>query len=150
MLDRLSSPGQEWHASIQFCYWLQYHLHKQLLQASQYAGHKHVALKGDLPIGALLCPRLVYSCARRGHPRCPETAPFNYSPALSVTPAAGVDKCSVDTWLSPKLFRMDVSTGAATAVFVASTVRSALSLVPRHKQHTLHPFSCCRRPSRLL
>ena len=51
MLDRLSSPSQEWHSSIQFSYWLQYHLHKQLLAASGYAAQRHVALKGDLPIG---------------------------------------------------------------------------------------------------
>ena len=51
MLDRIASPTQEWHASIQFTYWLQWHLHRQLLQASQYAAGRHVALKGDLPIG---------------------------------------------------------------------------------------------------
>ena len=52
MLDRLTSPSLEWYPSIQFTYWLQYHLHRQLLQASQYAASRHVALKGDLPIGA--------------------------------------------------------------------------------------------------
>ncbi|KAI3431637.1 hypothetical protein D9Q98_004684 [Chlorella vulgaris] len=79
MLDRLSSPSQEFFPSIQFTYWVQYHLHRQLLQASKYAASRHVALKGDLPIG--------------------------------------VDKCSVDTWLWPKLFRMDVSTGAPPDYF---------------------------------
>ena len=53
MLDRLSSPSQEWHSSIQFSYWLQYHLHKQLSAASRYAAERHVALKGDLPIGVV-------------------------------------------------------------------------------------------------
>lgn len=51
MLDRLSSPSQEFFPSIQFTYWVQYHLHRQLLQASKYAASRHVALKGDLPIG---------------------------------------------------------------------------------------------------
>lgn len=51
MLDRLSSPAQEWYPSIQFIYYMQYHLHRQLLQASQYAASRNVALKGDLPIG---------------------------------------------------------------------------------------------------
>ena len=141
MLDRLSSPGQEWHASIQFCYWLQYHLHKQLQQASQYAGHKHVALKGDLPIGALrchfdLCQTEMYS-----------PYPSIHSPAVAA--AAGVDKCSVDTWLSPNLFRMDVSTGAATAVCIAFAAQPALPVGPAANTHSLVP-SCCRRPSRLL
>lgn len=79
VLDRLSSPSQEWHTSMRFLWWLQYHLHRQLLQASRYAASRHVALKGDLPIG--------------------------------------VDKCSVDTWLGPKLFRMNVSTGAPPDYF---------------------------------
>lgn len=51
MLDRLASPSQEWHPSIRFTYWLQYHLHRQLARASQFAASRHVALKGDLPIG---------------------------------------------------------------------------------------------------
>jgi 4-alpha-glucanotransferase len=79
VLDRLSSPSQEWHRSLQFTYWLQWHLHRQLLQASQHAASRHVSLKGDLPIG--------------------------------------VDKCSVDTWMDPKLFRMNVSTGAPPDYF---------------------------------
>lgn len=33
VLDRLSAPSQEWHRSLQFTYWLQWHLHRQLLQA---------------------------------------------------------------------------------------------------------------------
>lgn len=52
MLDRLSSPSHEWHASVRFIWWLQYQLHRQLLQASRHAASRHVALKGDLPIGA--------------------------------------------------------------------------------------------------
>lgn len=54
LIDRLASPDQEWHATIQFAQWLQYHLHCQLLRVSQYAQDKGVALKGDLPIGGAL------------------------------------------------------------------------------------------------
>ncbi|PSC73748.1 4-alpha-glucanotransferase DPE2 [Micractinium conductrix] len=79
MLDRLSAPDHEWHASLQFCYWLQWQLHRQLAAASRYAASRNVALKGDLPIG--------------------------------------VDKRSVDTWMYPTLFRMDVGTGAPPDYF---------------------------------
>ena len=79
MLTRLSSPSQEWHATIQFQYYLQFHLHRQLAAASAAAAASHVALKGDLPIG--------------------------------------VDKRSVDTWLAPKCFRMNTSTGAPPDYF---------------------------------
>ena len=51
-LDRLTDPGQEWHRSLRFTYWLQWQLHRQLAAASEYAASRHVALKGDLPIGA--------------------------------------------------------------------------------------------------
>jgi 4-alpha-glucanotransferase len=57
VLDRILSPKQEYHPSIQFVYYLQYHLHCQLLEVSVYAAEHRVALKGDLPIGAFcLCP----------------------------------------------------------------------------------------------
>jgi hypothetical protein len=51
LIDRLADPEREWHATIQFTQWLQYHLHCQLLRVSQHAQEKRVALKGDLPIG---------------------------------------------------------------------------------------------------
>ena len=79
MFDRLSSADQEWHATIQFYYYIQFHLHRQLAAASAAAAACRVALKGDLPIG--------------------------------------VDKRSVDTWLAPKLFHMDTSTGAPPDYF---------------------------------
>lgn len=50
-LDRLADPSREWHPTIQFRYFLQFHLHKQLSAASRAASAAHVALKGDLPIG---------------------------------------------------------------------------------------------------
>lgn len=79
MLNRLSSEDQEYHRTFQFHCYVQYHLHKQLSDASAAAAACHVALKGDLPIG--------------------------------------VDKRSVDTWLSPKLFHMNTSTGAPPDYF---------------------------------
>lgn len=52
-VERITSPTQEYHATIQFTYWLQWHLHKQLLEVSMYAAERCVVLKGDLPIGTL-------------------------------------------------------------------------------------------------
>lgn len=51
MLARLSRPGSDFYPTIQFTYYLQYHLHLQLHRASTYAASKAVVLKGDLPIG---------------------------------------------------------------------------------------------------
>jgi 4-alpha-glucanotransferase len=50
-LDRITSPDRDFHASIQFVYYVQYQLHRQLLTVSQYAAEHQVVLKGDLPIG---------------------------------------------------------------------------------------------------
>lgn len=55
-LDRISGPERDFHASIQFVYYVQYHLHLQLLDASQYAASHRVVLKGDLPIGVPTSP----------------------------------------------------------------------------------------------
>jgi 4-alpha-glucanotransferase len=51
MLERLSAPDQPQHQSICFTYWLQWHLSKQLMSASEFARQHQIALKGDLPIG---------------------------------------------------------------------------------------------------
>ncbi|KAI8466522.1 MAG: cytosolic 4-alpha-glucanotransferase [Monoraphidium minutum] len=51
LLERLTGPGQEWHPSVRCCYWVQWHLHRQLREVSEYAASRRVALKGDLPIG---------------------------------------------------------------------------------------------------
>ena len=51
VLERLSRPGCEHYATLRFTYWLQWHLHRQLRDASAYAAEHRVALKGDLPIG---------------------------------------------------------------------------------------------------
>ncbi|GBF89315.1 4-alpha-glucanotransferase [Raphidocelis subcapitata] len=51
LLQRITGPGQEWHPRIRCCYWVQWHLHRQLKEVSEYAASRRVALKGDLPIG---------------------------------------------------------------------------------------------------
>ena len=56
MLDRLSRPGCEHYGTLRFMYWLQWHLHRQLRDASVYAAAHRVALKGDLPIGSAAPP----------------------------------------------------------------------------------------------
>lgn len=79
VLNRISGESTEWHQTIKFHCYLQFHLHRQLKSASLTAAGLKVALKGDLPIG--------------------------------------VDKRSVDTWLTPHLFRMNKSTGAPPDYF---------------------------------
>ncbi|GMH36293.1 hypothetical protein BSKO_04161 [Bryopsis sp. KO-2023] len=79
-IEWILDPCHDFHeTSVLFEYYLQFHLHKQLVEVRKYAESKGVALKGDLPIG--------------------------------------VDKCSVDTWMAPSLFRMDKSTGAPPDYF---------------------------------
>lgn len=48
---RLADPAQPFHSRLCFTYWLQWHLHLQLLDAAEHARSRHVVLKGDLPIG---------------------------------------------------------------------------------------------------
>ncbi|KAL3841131.1 hypothetical protein ACJIZ3_025722 [Penstemon smallii] len=50
-LDKLISKDSVHYDIIRFHYYLQFHLHKQLSEASEYARKKGVVLKGDLPIG---------------------------------------------------------------------------------------------------
>eukprot|EP01124_Arcella_intermedia_P024260 TRINITY_DN4040_c0_g1_i1.p1 TRINITY_DN4040_c0_g1~~TRINITY_DN4040_c0_g1_i1.p1 ORF type:complete len:531 (-),score=139.25 TRINITY_DN4040_c0_g1_i1:21-1613(-) len=57
----------------EYYYYVQYHLHSQLMEASEYAAFNHVGLMVDLPIGV--------------HPS------------------------SVDCWLNPNYFNMDMSAG---------------------------------------
>lgn len=51
VLARLCRPDQAHYGSLQFTYYLQYQLHRQLLAVANYAAKHGVALKGDLPIG---------------------------------------------------------------------------------------------------
>jgi 4-alpha-glucanotransferase len=50
-VKQLSSLGSKYYEKVTFYYFLQFHLAKQLREATQYAQSKHVAIKGDLPIG---------------------------------------------------------------------------------------------------
>ena len=54
-IRRITSPSQSYHREILFLYWLQWHLHEQLLEAAIYARARRVVLKGDLPIGVAKC-----------------------------------------------------------------------------------------------
>lgn len=49
--ERLTAPDQPFYRDVCYTYWLQWHLHKQLLEAADFARKKRVVLKGDLPIG---------------------------------------------------------------------------------------------------
>ncbi|EFJ42152.1 cytosolic 4-alpha-glucanotransferase [Volvox carteri f. nagariensis] len=51
VVERLTRPGGEFYGRILMTYYVQYHLHRQLLRASEYAASRRVVLKGDLPIG---------------------------------------------------------------------------------------------------
>lgn len=126
-LDRITSPDRDFHASIQFVYYVQYQLHRQLLTVSKYAAEHQVVLKGDLPIGELraaVLSRVRLPDCRPHHPICSAACasaskPSNLVP-LGYTRsccAAGVDKRSVDTWLHPTQFRMNVGTGAPPDMF---------------------------------
>ncbi len=50
-IQRLASPGQKHYDSIALHYYIQYHLHLQLKEATAYAHRNGVVVKGDLPIG---------------------------------------------------------------------------------------------------
>ncbi|HEY3276360.1 MAG TPA: 4-alpha-glucanotransferase [Syntrophorhabdaceae bacterium] len=50
-IEQLASPGSEFYGLVSFYYFIQYHLHLQLLEASRYAKERGVVLKGDIPIG---------------------------------------------------------------------------------------------------
>lgn len=47
----LCKPESEAYPTISLYYFVQFELHKQLLEASRYAHSKHIILKGDIPIG---------------------------------------------------------------------------------------------------
>ncbi|KAK4535421.1 hypothetical protein CDCA_CDCA05G1446 [Cyanidium caldarium] len=50
-LEELASPDSLHFDHVAMYYYLQYHLHRQLKRASEYAASNAVILKGDLPIG---------------------------------------------------------------------------------------------------
>ena len=78
-ISLLVNPNSEFFADVSFWYFVQYHLHLQLMEASKYAHKKHIILKADLPIG--------------------------------------ISKQSVDAWVNPELFNMDMQAGAPPDAF---------------------------------
>uniref|UniRef100_A0A0D6QV62 4-alpha-glucanotransferase n=1 Tax=Araucaria cunninghamii TaxID=56994 RepID=A0A0D6QV62_ARACU len=50
-LEKLVSKESEHYNTVAFHYYLQFHLHLQLLEAAEYARKNQIVLKGDLPIG---------------------------------------------------------------------------------------------------
>ena len=80
-LKALTDPRADRYDDIAVHYFIQFHLHKQLLDAAEYARAHGVVLKGDIPIG--------------------------------------VYRHSVDTWIAPELFNMDVQAGAPPDDFAA-------------------------------
>lgn len=50
-IDKLADPSCKEYSKIAFYSFLQYHLHLQLSEATQYAHSKGIVLKGDIPIG---------------------------------------------------------------------------------------------------
>lgn len=53
--ERLCQPDSPEYDGIALHFYLQYHLQKQLAEATQHARHKGIALKGDIPIGISRC-----------------------------------------------------------------------------------------------
>ena len=51
LVEKLISKSSPLHTEIYFYVFVQYHLHKQMVHAKEYAHAKGVALKGDIPIG---------------------------------------------------------------------------------------------------
>ncbi|MCP4177548.1 MAG: 4-alpha-glucanotransferase [bacterium] len=51
IINNLVDPETEHYDEIAIHYYIQYHLHKQLLEVSEYARSRGVLLKGDIPIG---------------------------------------------------------------------------------------------------
>ncbi|MEO9021153.1 MAG: 4-alpha-glucanotransferase [Ginsengibacter sp.] len=50
-VKKLASPSQKHYDHIAFYYFVQYHLHLQMKEVSDYAHNQKVVLKGDIPIG---------------------------------------------------------------------------------------------------
>lgn len=51
IVAEMSDPTSPHYPQVAFHYFVQYHLHRQLAEAAQYAREHRVALKGDIPIG---------------------------------------------------------------------------------------------------
>jgi 4-alpha-glucanotransferase len=74
-IETLCSPDTEHYHEIAIYYFLQYHLHKQLVEVHDYARANGIAIKGDIPIGvsprsvdAWVEPELFNTLAQAGAP----------------------------------------------------------------------------------
>jgi len=74
-VEEIANPEAGQYHDIAVHYFIQYHLHRQLLEASEYARQNGVVLKGDIPIGiyrnsvdAWLYPHLFNMDAQAGAP----------------------------------------------------------------------------------
>ena len=74
-VQALASPGQKHYDQIALHYFIQYHLHRQLNDATAYAHRNGIIVKGDLPIGvyrygcdAWMAPQLYNMNAQAGAP----------------------------------------------------------------------------------
>ena len=76
---QIVDPNSEDYNTVLFWYFIQYNLHLQLKESSEYAHINKVILKADLPIG--------------------------------------IAKNSVDAWVNPELFHMDMQAGAPPDAF---------------------------------
>ncbi len=56
-IEELTSTDKPYYNEVAIFYFLQYHLHKQLVEVHDYARTKGIAIKGDIPIG--VSPRSV-------------------------------------------------------------------------------------------
>lgn len=50
-VQKLASPSQKYYDKIAVHYFIQYHLHLQMKEATDYAHKNNIILKGDIPIG---------------------------------------------------------------------------------------------------
>lgn len=74
-VEELTAPGTLYYDAVAFWYFVQFHLHRQLLAASEYAKSNNVVIKGDLPIGvarfgvdAWMYPHLFHMDTQTGAP----------------------------------------------------------------------------------
>jgi 4-alpha-glucanotransferase len=74
-IQKLVAVGQKHHDEIAIHYFIQYHLHRQLKEATEYAHRQGVIIKGDIPIGiyrhsvdAWVAPELYFMNEQAGAP----------------------------------------------------------------------------------
>jgi 4-alpha-glucanotransferase len=77
-IDRLVSPQSKQYEQITYYYFIQFHLHRQLLKSVEYAHENGIIIKGDIPIGvyryscdAWVSPELYHMDQQAGAPPDP-------------------------------------------------------------------------------